>query len=73
MEEELTEKCPRGSGGLLTKSCPTLVTPWTLACHALLSFGFSIHPGKNTGMGCRFLLQGILLTQGLDPNLLHCR
>ena len=43
------EKCPRGSGGLLTKSCPTLVTPWTLACPAPLSMGFSIHPGKNTG------------------------
>ena len=30
-------------------------------------------PGKNTGMGCHFLLQGILLTQGLNPGLLHCR
>ena len=23
-------------------------------------------PGKNTGMGCHFLLQGIFLTQGLN-------
>ena len=30
-------------------------------------------PGKNTGLGCHFLLQGILLTQGLNPGLLHCR
>ena len=30
-------------------------------------------PGKNTGMGCRFLLQGIYLTQGSDPGLLPCR
>ena len=24
-------------------------------------------------MGCHFLLQGIFLTQGLNPGLLHCR
>ena len=30
-------------------------------------------PGKNTGVGCHFLLQGIFLTQGLNPCLLHCR
>ena len=30
-------------------------------------------PGKNTGVGCHFLLQGILLTQGSNPGLLHCR
>ena len=29
-------------------------------------------PGKNTGMGCHFLFQGILLTQGLSLCLLHC-
>ena len=28
------------SGGLVTKLCPTLVTPWTVACHAPLSVGF---------------------------------
>ena len=28
-------------------------------------------PGKNTGVGCHFLLQGIFLTQGLNPGLLH--
>ena len=28
-------------------------------------------PGKNTGMGCHFLLQGIFLPQGLNPCLLH--
>ena len=27
-------------------------------------------PGKNTGVGCHFLLQGILLTQGSNPHLL---
>ena len=29
--------------------------------------------GKNTGMGCHFLLQEIFLTQGSNPGLLHCR
>ena len=28
-------------------------------------------PGKNTRVGCHFLLQGIFLTQGLNPHLLH--
>ena len=27
-------------GGLVAKSCPTLVTPWTVACQAPLSMGF---------------------------------
>ena len=30
-------------------------------------------PGKHTGVGCYFLLQGILLTQGSNLGLLHCR
>ena len=28
-------------GGLVAKSCPTLVTSWTVACQAPLSTGFS--------------------------------
>ena len=28
-------------------------------------------PGKNIGVGCHFLFQGILLTQGSNPRLLH--
>ena len=31
------------------------------------------NPGKDTGVGCRFLLQGIFMTQGSNPGLLHCR
>jgi len=27
-------------------------------------------PGKNTGVGCHFLIQGIFLTQGSNPHLL---
>ena len=30
-------------------------------------------PGKDTGVGCHFLPQGIFPTQGLNPDLLHCR
>ena len=36
--------------------------------------GSSVHgdfPGKNTGVGCHFLLQGIFPTQGLNSSLLH--
>ena len=46
------------------------VTLWTVACQALLSMGFS---RKNTGVGCRALLQGIFLTPGnlLLLHLLH--
>ena len=140
---------------LVAKACPTLVTPWTIACQAPLSMGFSRQeywsglpfpspgdfpdpriqpgsaalqayylptelwgkpnayldyiksllqcrkwkwsrsvvsdslwphglwptrllpswdsPGKSTGVGCHFLLQGIFLTQGSNPGLLHSR
>ena len=30
-------------------------------------------PGRNTGMGCHDLLQGIFPTQGSNPGLPHCR
>ena len=30
-------------------------------------------PGKNTGVGCHFLLQGIFPTQGTNLRPLHCR
>ena len=43
-------------------------TPWAAAHQAPLSMD---SPGKNTGLGCCFLLQGIFLTQGLSPHLLH--
>ena len=43
-------------------------TPWTVARQAPLTMDF---PGKITGVGCHFLLQGIFLTQGLNLCLLH--
>ena len=30
-------------------------------------------PGKNTGVGCHALPQGIFPTQGLNPSLWNCR
>ena len=30
-------------------------------------------PGKNTGVGCHSLLQGIFPIQGSNTGLLHCR
>ena len=41
-----------------------------LACQAPLSLEFS---RPNTGVGSRFLLQGILPTQGSNPGFPHCR
>ena len=38
--------------------------------------GTSVHggsPGKNTGVGCHALLQGIFPTQEWNPGLPHCR
>ena len=48
-------------------------TIWTVPTSFLFLWDFS---GKTTGMGCHFLLQGMLLTQGLNTSLLsllHCR
>ena len=45
-------------------------TLWTVAYQALPPWDF---PGKNTGVGCHFLLQGIFPTQGLNSGLPHCR
>ena len=45
-------------------------TPWTVAYQVPPSLDF---PGKNTGMGCHFLLQEIFLTHILNPGLPHCR
>ena len=42
--------------------------PWTAAYSAPLSTGF---PREKRWMGSNFLLQGIFLTQGLNPCLLH--
>ena len=53
---------------LVAKLCLTIATPWTVAHQLLCPWDF---PGKNTGVGCHFLLQGIFTTQGSNPRLLH--
>ena len=54
----------------IIKSCPTLCNPTTAACRAPLSMGFS---RQEYWSGCHALLQGIFLTLGSNPGLLHCR
>ena len=54
---------------LVPKSWPTLCDPTDYSLP-----GSSVHgnlPGKNTGVDCHFLLQGIFLTQELNQCLLH--
>ena len=46
------------------------VTPWTVAHQAPLSMGFS---RQQYWSELHFILQGIFLTQGLNPCLLHFR
>ena len=56
---------------LVTQLCPTPCNP--MDCSPP---GTSVHgdsPGRNTGLGCHALLQGIFPTQGSNPDLLHCR
>ena len=54
----------------VTQSCLTLCDLWTIAYQDPRPWD---SPGKNTGEGCRFLLQGIFPTQGLNPGLQHCK
>ena len=51
---------------LVAQSCQTLCDPTSLLCPWN-------SPGKNIGVGCHALLQGILPTQGSNPGLLNCR
>ena len=52
------------------------VMSYFLQPHGLQPAGLLCHedsPGKNTAVGCHALLQGIFLTQELNPGLPHCR
>ena len=51
---------------LVAQLCVTLCNPTRLPCPWN-------SPGKNAGLGCRSLLQGIFLTQRSNPGLLLCR
>ena len=65
--------------------CTTFCWKWKWS-HSVLSNSLQPHglsptrllhpwdfPGKNTGVGCHFLLQGSFLIQGSNPDLLHWR
>ena len=51
-------------GGLVAKSCLTLVTPWTAACQAPLSMGFS---RQEYWSGLPFPSPGDLPDTGIEP------
>ena len=60
----------RCCGCLVAQSC-LILRPHGLPPARLLCPWDS--PGQDTGVGCHSLLQGIFLTQGSNPGLLHCR
>ena len=54
---------------LVTKSCPALCDPMDCSLTGYVCPWDSLD--KNIGVGFHFLLQGIFLTQGSNPRLLH--
>ena len=52
------------SEGLVTKLCPTLVTPWIVVCQAPLSMGF---PRQEYWSGLPFPSPGDLANPGIVP------
>ena len=55
---------------LVAQSCPALCNPTDYLTRFLCPWDFS---GKNPGVGCHFLLQGMFPNQGLNLGPLHCR
>ena len=53
-----------GGSGSVAKSCPTLVTPWTVALQAPLSVGFS---REDYSSGLPFPSPGDLPDPGIEP------
>ena len=56
---------------LFVQSCLTLCN--RIDCSLPGSSVRGDSPGRNTGVGFHALFQGIFLSQGLKPGLLHCR
>ena len=50
------------------QSCQTLCDPMNCSPSGYSVYGVS--PGKNTGLGCHALVQGIFPIQGFNPHLL---
>ena len=63
---DLDEELCRQLRVLVTQSCSTLWPHGLQLARLLHPWDF---PGRNTGVGCHSLLQGIFLTQGLNPDL----
>ena len=69
----------QGSNLELPDCCAVLkcsVMSDSLQLHGPSLLGSSVlgdSPGKNTGVSCHALLQGIFPTQGLNPGFLHCK
>ena len=55
---------PSVGGGLVTKSCPTLSTPWTVTCQAPLPRGFC---RQEYWRGLPFPSPGDLPNPGIEP------
>ena len=57
--------------------CERVIQLYSILCNPMdhILSGYSLcpwdSPGKNTGVGCHALLQGIFPTQGSNPNSLH--
>ena len=62
---ELTILYTGGRGGIVTKLYQTLVTPWTVACRAPLSVGFS---RQEYWSGLPFPSPGDLRSPGIAPS-----
>ena len=56
---------------LVAQLCPALCD--CMDCSPPGSYVHGDSPGKNTGVACHALLQGIFPTQGSKPGLSHCR
>ena len=54
---------------LVAQLCPTFCDP--MDCSPPSSSDHAGFPGKNAGVGCHVLFQGIFPTQGLNPGLPH--
>ena len=82
-ERRVVSPKPRGKQGDLTQQCHELLLCLdTQLCLTLCNPvdcnppGTSVRgdsPGRNTGVGCHALLQGIFPTQGLNPGVPRCR
>ena len=59
------------NGYFVAQSCPTLCDPINHSTPGSCVRGDP--PGKNTGVGCHALLQGIFPTQGSNSGFPHCR